>query len=186
MDSPLGQDSSTRERLLTAAVDLIAERGWARVTTRAIAEHAGLPHGTVSYHFAGKQALLTEAALGAIEALAPLEDLARAGSLDALLDAMVDLVRRARGRDASARVFLECMREAERNPALRARLAQMLTAYRAAVAALVPPGDAPPAALATLLVALGDGLLLHALVDPSVDVAGAAGALRNLLAGASR
>ncbi len=41
----------TRQRLLDAAAELIAERGWGQVTTRAIAERAGLPHGTVSYHF---------------------------------------------------------------------------------------------------------------------------------------
>ncbi len=33
-----------------------------RVTTRSVAERAGPPHGSVSYHFRGKQQLTTESA----------------------------------------------------------------------------------------------------------------------------
>ncbi|HEX3814380.1 MAG TPA: helix-turn-helix domain-containing protein, partial [Mycobacteriales bacterium] len=75
MDKSSGQVSSTggstrrnpasaptRERLMAAAAELIAELGWGRVTTRAVAERAGLPHGSVSYHFRGKQDLLIESA----------------------------------------------------------------------------------------------------------------------------
>ena len=75
MDSPVGQvrgataaSAPTREQLMAAAAELIAELGWGRVTTRAVAERAGLPHGAVSYHFRGKQELLTEAAMYAFAA----------------------------------------------------------------------------------------------------------------------
>ena len=37
---------------------------------------------------------------------------------------------------------------------------------------------APAAAIATLLGAVGDGLLLHALLDPELDIASAIAALR--------
>ena len=66
MDKSNGQSgrtaasAPTREKLMAAAAELIAELGWGRVTTRAVAERAGLPHGAVSYHFRGKQELLTE------------------------------------------------------------------------------------------------------------------------------
>jgi hypothetical protein len=40
---------------------------------------------------------------------------------------------------------------------------------------------APPEAIATLLAAVGDGLLLHVLLDPEVDTSGAIEALRALL-----
>jgi len=39
---------------------------------------------------------------------------------------------------------------------------------------------APPAAIATLLGAVGDGLLLHALLDQALDVAAAIDALRTM------
>ena len=85
MDKPDGQDTAasrrgpgseqTRVRLLRAAAELIAEQGWGAVRTRAVAERAGLPHGTVSYHFRGKQELLTEAALYTVARAVPLEGL---------------------------------------------------------------------------------------------------------------
>src|SRR5688572_33311185 len=61
------RSASTREQLMAAAAELIAELGWGRVTTRAVAERAGLPHGPVSYHFRGQQALPAEAALHAFQ-----------------------------------------------------------------------------------------------------------------------
>src|SRR5918995_244018 len=75
----------TRSRLMTAAVELIAEVGWGRVTTRAVAERAGLPHGSVSYHFRGKQELLTEAALTAFQEAVPTDQVAAAASVDDLI-----------------------------------------------------------------------------------------------------
>jgi hypothetical protein len=41
---------------------------------------------------------------------------------------------------------------------------------------------APAEAIATVLGAVGDGLLLHALLDPKLDIAAAVAALRALLA----
>jgi hypothetical protein len=75
------------------------------------------------------------------------------------------------------------MREAERDPALRERTGAMLARYRelmiAAVRAEQQRGtvfDGAPAG------AVGDGLLLHALLDPDLDVRAAVNALRGLLA----
>ena len=61
---------------MAAAAELIAELGWGRVTTRAVAERAGLPHGSVSYHFQGKQELLTEAAMHAFQQAIPIDEFA--------------------------------------------------------------------------------------------------------------
>jgi AcrR family transcriptional regulator len=52
-----------RQRLLGAAAELIAERGWAAVSTRAVADRAGLAPGLVHYHFTSVQALLSQAAI---------------------------------------------------------------------------------------------------------------------------
>lgn len=40
-----------RRKLLTAAVELIPERGWNAVSTRLLAERAGVAAGLVHYHF---------------------------------------------------------------------------------------------------------------------------------------
>src|SRR5919197_3556055 len=48
----------TKEQILDAARDALASAGYARTTTRAIADRAGVPVSLVHYHFGGKQQLL--------------------------------------------------------------------------------------------------------------------------------
>jgi AcrR family transcriptional regulator len=199
MDSPFGQQRSersfdgrskaTRERLMTAAAALIAEVGWGRVTTRAVAARAELPHGAVSYHFRGKQELLIEAALHAFQEAIPIGEFARLDSVDGLIGLMAAELDRDAIDPVLSRLMFETMGEAERDPQLRERMAAMMAEYRrlmtAAVAADQGRGvafaGAPSGALATVLAAAGDGLLLHALLDPELDVAAAVDALRALL-----
>ena len=50
-----------REALLAAAHELMAEKGYPRVTVREVAERAGVQAGLVNYHFGGKTALLRSA-----------------------------------------------------------------------------------------------------------------------------
>ncbi len=86
--------------------------------------------------------------------------------------------------------MFEAMREAERDAALRERMGAMLTQYRELMIQAIRAEQnrstvftrAPADAIATLLGAVGDGLLLHALLDPELDVAAALDALRALLA----
>src|SRR6266568_219940 len=180
----------TRQRLLTAAAELIAELGWGRVTTRAVAARAGLPHGAVSYHFRGKQELLAEAALRTVEQAFPIAELE---ALETMADLMAVASAGLGDREAIdpvlSAVMLEAMRESARDPALRERIAALEREYRRLLADLVRAeqqhgavsADAPPSALATLLAAAADGLLLHALLDPDVDITEALTALQTLL-----
>jgi len=50
----------TRDRILTAAVNIMSRRGYARATTRAIAEAAGVNEVTLFRHFGNKRNLLSE------------------------------------------------------------------------------------------------------------------------------
>lgn len=198
MDSPDGQELSTRtpgsdetrRRLLRAAAQLIAEAGWGRVTTRAVAARAGLPHGAVSYHFHGKQELLTEAALHVFEQAFPIEQLRALKQLPDLVALFEPFLgEQTEEQQLISRVGTEAMLEAERNPILRTRLAGLLNDFRRAVTDLARvgqergtvPADISPDALATLLGAVADGLFLHARLDPALDAAGALDALRTLL-----
>ncbi|MFI9155206.1 TetR/AcrR family transcriptional regulator [Streptomyces sp. NPDC053367] len=54
-------DPQRRERILDAALDLIAEEGVAGVSHRKIAGRAGVPLGSMTYHFSGIDDLLREA-----------------------------------------------------------------------------------------------------------------------------
>jgi AcrR family transcriptional regulator len=47
-----------RDALLAAAHELMAEKGYPRVTVREVAERAGVQPGLVNYHFGGKTGLL--------------------------------------------------------------------------------------------------------------------------------
>ncbi|MEU6485538.1 helix-turn-helix domain-containing protein [Streptomyces sp. NPDC046887] len=51
----------SRERLLQAAVELVAERGYEDTTLGAVADRAGSARGLVSYYFANKRELLQSA-----------------------------------------------------------------------------------------------------------------------------
>lgn len=51
----------SRERLLQAAVELVAERGYEATTLADIADRAGSARGLVSYYFPGKRQLLQSA-----------------------------------------------------------------------------------------------------------------------------
>jgi AcrR family transcriptional regulator len=202
MDSPLGQpadsptgrriaagSAATRERLTAAAAELIAERGWGRVTTRAVADRAGLPHGAVSYHFRGKQELLTEAAIETFERAFPLDAMSGLDSLADLLDMFTAVVGDAIDPLLSG-LMLEAMREAERDEALRERLGAMLREYRELMARIARDeqrrgavfAGADADGVATLLAAAADGFALHVLLDPGLDVGAAVAALRALLA----
>jgi AcrR family transcriptional regulator len=182
--------TATRQRLLRAAAELIAELGWGRVTTRAVAERAGLPHGTVSYHFRGKQELLIEAALVTIEQAFSREELQHLRSVADVLE-----ISAARITDLDAvdpvlsELVIDAMLEARRNPALRERMGAMTVDFRRLLTELVSTeqehgaisNQAPAAALATLILAAGDGLFLNAMLDPELDVTEALDALRKLL-----
>lgn len=55
---PLPPDNSTRERLLDAAAQLLAERNYSQVSVREITEAAGQSLGALNYHFGSKEGLL--------------------------------------------------------------------------------------------------------------------------------
>jgi AcrR family transcriptional regulator len=182
---------ATRAKLTRAAAELIAELGWGRVTTRAVAERAGVPHGAVSYHFRGKQELLIESCLAAFAQAVPVEEYAAQATMDALVDLIGSEIDHGLHRDAVlGRLMFEAIREAERDEVLRERMGAMITEYRKVLVAVVRaeqergaiPATISAEGVATLVTAVGDGLFLHALVDPDLDVSEALGALRVLLA----
>lgn len=54
------QSVQTKQRILDAACFLFAEHGFNSVSTRMIAERAGVRHGTIHYHFKDKKTLYIE------------------------------------------------------------------------------------------------------------------------------
>src|SRR6185369_1475412 len=62
-------EPEARERILAAALDVFAERGFDGARTRDIAERAGANLGLLTYYFAGKERLWKAAVTRAFEEL---------------------------------------------------------------------------------------------------------------------
>lgn len=60
MTDTFPQTDGTRVRILKAAAEIIAEKGYTRTTTRAIAEAAGVNEVTIFRHFGSKRNLFSE------------------------------------------------------------------------------------------------------------------------------
>ncbi|WP_454856774.1 TetR/AcrR family transcriptional regulator [Promicromonospora soli] len=58
MNRPRRTDPGRRERILDAALDLIARDGSAGVTYRSVAEAADVPMGSMTYHFPTRDDML--------------------------------------------------------------------------------------------------------------------------------
>ncbi|MBF6181182.1 TetR/AcrR family transcriptional regulator [Nocardia otitidiscaviarum] len=178
MATAIEQGRQTRARLMAAAVELIVERGWGAVTTRLVADRAGVRPGLVHYHFPSVTDLLIESAL----------DVARA-EFDAVMARLTEVdgpegMRRVlaavgsySATDPSMVALSEMMLAATRHQRLRDELGRFVAQARAGLTDWfrAQPGDADPEATAAAVLALLDGLVLHRLIDPTlaaVDVTG--------------
>ncbi|MCS5496518.1 TetR family transcriptional regulator C-terminal domain-containing protein [Cnuibacter physcomitrellae] len=165
-----------RARLVRAAFTVIAERGIAGATTRAITAEAGMALASFHYAFASRDELLTTLIADAVESEtsalevttrdhASLEDVLVAG-LSAYLDGL-------KADPHRERAMLELTQHAVRDPDTRALAVRQYERYRMlARRSLEAAADrtgsewlVPVDELAAQLVALTDGLTLAWLVD---------------------
>lgn len=153
-------DPDRKARIIEAALDAIAEDGAAAATHRSIAARAGVPLGSVTYHFAGLGDLHAQAFARYVESQsAAFEELfTGVGTREQLVDVLVDYVHGGPARRRSATLGFELHLAALRAPALRA-LTQAWTADSRAVLARFTGPDA-----AARLDALLEGMVMHALL----------------------
>lgn len=160
-----------RQRLLAAAVELIAERGWTAVSTRAVAERAGVAAGLVHYHFASVQALLRAAAVGAMRETARMLDpvLAQARTPTQALELLVSSLDSYTGDDPVSVLFVETYLAATRDPDLRDEVAEIIAAFRVQLATWLGEHGVPdPEATAAVLGSAVDGLVMQRALDPTL------------------
>jgi AcrR family transcriptional regulator len=188
------QRAQTRARLLDAAGRVFARRGFHAASLEEIAEEAGFSKGAVYSNFASKQdlfaVLLAERCHGGLLTITSAGS--QAGSTAERLDNVGNsLIARIVGERDWALLVFELWVNAARNPDLRERFAEIFQQTRAAVAGLIDAEaarsraelPAPPDLLASLAMAVLDGLALQLLVDPErVPPETAGTALRLLLA----
>lgn len=179
-----GRGHEVRQRLLAAAVELVPERGWTAVSTRILAERAGVTPSVVHYHFASLQALLREAALGAMRgAVAQLDALFdTAHTADDLVEAMVASLDSYTGADPMSLLFIEAYLAGLRHQQFGEEIAGLLAGARMRFARQlaecgVPASDETAAALLAAL----DGLVLQRGLGIAPHRTAAATVLRRLV-----
>jgi AcrR family transcriptional regulator len=179
-----GGASSARERILRAAVELIAERGIGGARIAQIAKAAGVSTALVHYHFRTREVLLAETLdyafdLASAVRLRPAGEHGEAGSAAKRLADVVEqsLPTTDPGR-REWQLWAELWLGAARDPSLRPIAAQMYVRYRTWIATAVAEGVAAgefapvdPGETADLAMALIDGLGLRVLLgDPSMPL----------------
>ncbi len=181
------QGRDTRERLMDAAVELIAERGWGAVTTRVVADRARLRPGLVHYHFASVNDLLIDASLRLIRQMgSDLLDHVLQQRGPARVEHLVRTITAYTAADMDTRVVSEMLLAATRHTRLRTELGSLLRGFRSTVTSWLRAADTTDAdttdagATAAVLLAAFDGLVLHRLIDPGLGELGIAGPLRRL------
>lgn len=175
-----------RESLLTAAAELIAERGWTGVSTRVLAQRAGVGPGLVHYHFPSLRALLNEAALRTMAAVVH-EGAAHLPGATAQegLDLLLGSLDAYSGEDPTSVLFVETSLAAGRDEELRRALTRLLEDLRVLLTDWMRSiGVADPDSTARVLAAAVDGIMLHRPLDPSLDAESVVPVLRRLLVGA--
>lgn len=151
-------DPDRRPRIIEAALEVITEHGVAGCTHRSVAAHAGVPLGSMTYHFHSREQLLEEAfALLARQMVMGWNaQLAAAGSAAQAIDAVVDWVCAQDGGDASTLIpMMELYVHAARHPAARVLITDWMVQVQAGL------GQYFDAGTARALDAVIEGIVLH-------------------------
>jgi AcrR family transcriptional regulator len=167
------QPGVTRDRLLAAAVDLFAERGYDRVRVRDIAERAGVTTGAIYSHYPDMASLMADAAGRAVDHAVQAVAHVGQGELGAALLATATSTASGRRLSREQSLLLEAIVAARREPTLQHALGEVLRErlelLRSAVAQAQLDGelrsDLAPDAVAWFLYLAPIGMLAGRAVD---------------------
>ena len=184
--------TDARQRLLAAARDCLGRNGLAGTTSRHIARTADANLAAITYHFGSKDELVAAALLeGLREWLTPaIEVLAGDGNpAERTVAAIQTLTATFEHRRSDAGVYMEALLQAPRMEPLQRGLLSLWADLRRLLAdqmvEMQDDGALPrwvePEAMASLLIAVANGLVLQVTIDrggpPLAAMAGQFGAL---------
>lgn len=173
------RSAAVRQRLIDAATELIPELGWEAVSTRALAERAGVAPGLVHYHFTSIPELLRQASLGLISTM-----VGQLAQIDDPVEAVAATLDVVDGTEPASVLMLETALASLRDDHLRAGLTEVVRDFRRLVADhLRGAGVADPDATASVLAATIDGLMLHRALNPELNGAAVRTVLPRLIQG---
>ncbi len=167
--------SDRRDRILAAALRVIAAHGVDAATHRAVAAEAGVPLASTTYHFSSKAELVRDALERAVDRSVAAVERASAPPYERgaapLVERLLELVALLEAEDqAPLAAQFELMLEAGRRPHLRPLAEHWSEAYTAGIERLAAGAGMPdPALAATTISDLIDGALLNQLSLPSDD-----------------
>ena len=163
----------TARRILAAAQDILAERGYEELTMTAISQVSGVNRALVSYYFGGKAGLLAalvdtlfqDPGVGLVEEVRSTLDGAER------VEGFLDWQRRVSQNDRTNRMLYELLPHALRDPEVRARFAEEYRVYREVDGDCL--GGAPRElseeeleVLAAVSIAVVEGLGIQRALDP--------------------
>jgi AcrR family transcriptional regulator len=170
-------DTDVPARLVASAARVIAADGTAGATSRAITNDAGENLAAITYYFGSKDALVTEALVRQAHALIEpvvvelTSDRPQVEKLLAAVQLLESLFARHRHELPT---YLECLAAAPRNETVAVAVRELTRRLRATLAAEMTtqqeagliPVWVRPAAMAELIVALVQGVVVGAVTDP--------------------
>lgn len=173
------RQDATRSRLLDATLDVLRSHGVARTTSREIATAAGVNLQAITYHFGSKDDLVAQALVHAVRtwiepARTALTGVAEdpLGRLFATVLALQRALERAREHFPA---YVEALAAASRDEKVRDQIVGLLAELREALATSIRElrdsgyiaAWVEPEPMASLIIAAGDGFVLHSTLDPS-------------------
>ncbi|WEH13993.1 TetR family transcriptional regulator [Streptomyces sp. VNUA24] len=163
-----------REALLNAAVRVVARGGLRRLTYRAVAQEAGVTHGLVVHHFGSRDALIEEALAHTIRS--SLDTSSLEPGTGEVADFSIGLSEMVTADPDTQAFQYELLLESRRRPELLPQIRELYDEYfdaaRRELGRMLPAGA--DKALARLVFAALDGLVLHQLVFDEPEVTEAA------------
>ena len=186
--------TDTRQRLIDGAATCIRERGVASASSRAITVAAGVNLAAITYHFGSKDDLVAESLLTTIRtALEPALAVLGRDDLDPpsrTLLAVQALRSAFADRSDDAPAYVEALVQARHLPALEEGILDLVGKLRRFFADQIAaqqeagqlPGWIDPAPMATLILAVLNGIVVQAVLDPAgTDVDAVAAQFASLL-----
>jgi len=190
------QKESRRQQILDAALRCFSRDGFHGTTTADIVRESGVSQGTLYLYFATKEDIVVALADDRHQGEAFLSALAQSepDPVQGLM-LMIELYGKSlpdQQRLDQRRVGIQGWAEALRNPRIHASVVEGLSPVREALARLIEKGqqtgqiraDAHPDALARILIAVFQGLVLQTTWGEPVDLAAIGQVMRAMLRGA--
>jgi AcrR family transcriptional regulator len=174
----IDRHDATRTRLLDATLRVLGKHGVARATSREIAAAAGVNLQAITYHFGSKDDLVAQALVHAVRTWIEPAHTALTGVAEDPLGRLFDTVAALQQALDQAHehfpAYIEALATASRNETVRAQIVGLLADLRGALATSIRElresgfvaAWVEPEPMASLIIAAGDGFVLHSTLDP--------------------